>query len=198
MRPQLIILASQHLATAASLQAVASELQQHNFPVAYGGLIFNRIPRLRERIPAFFLGENLADAVEPVQRLVHLAQPYPNKIVTPASYQDLAETYRKVIPLIDAAFTEILKAVPVTFSDNLERVNVYFSNELSAALALGDLNFLETEIQWVKGLLGGHVVSDDQLHSYLAVYSRAIASVLGDAGGPITEWIESYLAQHKN
>jgi hypothetical protein len=70
IRADLIILGAQQLATAATLQTTALTLQSQGIPLAYGGLIFNRVPRLRERIPGYFLGESLEDTLHLIERLV--------------------------------------------------------------------------------------------------------------------------------
>ncbi|MCB0114908.1 MAG: cobalamin-dependent protein, partial [Caldilineaceae bacterium] len=61
-RPDLVVLVAQQLSTAATLLEMSRMLANERVRVAYGGQIFNMIPALREHIPAYFLGTELAAA----------------------------------------------------------------------------------------------------------------------------------------
>ncbi len=69
-KPQLVILAAQAPATAASLQEMASSLERAGVRVAYGGLIFNVMPDLRQKTPGRFLGETVDQALHAIDALV--------------------------------------------------------------------------------------------------------------------------------
>jgi DNA-binding transcriptional MerR regulator len=194
IRPDLIVLAAQQLSTAATLQSAALALQRQGVPLAYGGLIFNRVPKLRERIPAHFLGETLDEAMLHIERLV--IAPNTLAIVRDVveDHRDLARLYQEKRPLIEmASFEELHKiGMPIEY---MSEANTYFSNGLAAALELGDPAYLEADLEWVKKLLTGRQIPSERLVPYLAAYSQAISKELGQAGAPITGWISSYLAR---
>jgi hypothetical protein len=59
VKPRVVVLTAQYIHSAAKLQEMGFFLEQSWTRMAYGGLIFNRIPELRSRIPGEFLGERL-------------------------------------------------------------------------------------------------------------------------------------------
>jgi len=189
---ELIVLAAQQLTTAAQLQSVALALQGGGISLAYGGLIFNQVPRLRERIPAHFLGENLEDAIRLIERLVVAPTVFSTTIHVDETYRAVAQLYREKRPLIEIALLEKLQKDDLHI-EHVNETNAYFGNGLSAALELGDPSFLEADLEWVKGLLSGHQLSADRLTLYLAAYSQSVQVELGQAGAPITDWINTYI-----
>ena len=78
IQPDLIVLATQQLTTAASLQSLVSSLKKLGTPISYGGLVFNRIPELRQRIPAHFLGESMTEGMERIEQLLVFPTPASN------------------------------------------------------------------------------------------------------------------------
>ena len=190
----LIILGAQQLATAATLQTTALTLQSRGIPLAYGGLIFNRVPRLRDRIPGYFLGESLEDALNFIERLVIAPTVYATIISLGESYQGLVRVYQEKRPLIEKALFEELQkaALPIEY---IPEANYFFGNGLTAALELGDPAFLEPDLEWVRRLLTCRRISSERLIPYLAAYSHALHEEIGEASIAITDWIHSYLAR---
>ncbi len=196
IQPDLMVLAAQRLTTAATLQSAALALQAQKASIAYGGLIFNRIPKLRERIPAFFLGESVEGAVQPIERLVVAPIPFPTALTVDETYREAARLYReKRLPIENALYENLQKAnLPTEYIDE---ANSFFGNGLTAALELGDPAYLEADLEWVKNMLTGHNIPAERLIPYLAAYSHAIRKVMGKASTPITDWIGSYTTQNK-
>jgi DNA-binding transcriptional MerR regulator len=194
IQADLIILGAQQLTTAATLQTTALTLQSRGIPLAYGGLIFNRVPRLRERIPGYFLGESLEDALHLIERLLVAPIVYSTMIGLDETYQGLVRVYQEKRPLIERAlFEELQQAVlPAEF---ISEANYFFGNGLTAALELGDPSFLEADLEWVNRLLTNRRISSERLIAYLATYSHALHKEIGKASIPITDWIRSYLAR---
>ncbi len=195
IRPDLIILGAQQLSTAATLQSAAWILQGGRIPLAYGGLIFNRIPILRKYIPAYFLGETLNASVDQIENLLVAPTPPPTGISAPEPYRALAKLYRERRSQIEMGVFEDLQNTDLPY-EHVAEANFYFGNELSAALQLGDPAFLEADLEWVKRLLVGRHIPAERLMPYLAGYSRSMMKVLGEAGAPITNWMGSYLDQN--
>jgi DNA-binding transcriptional MerR regulator len=194
VQADLIILGAQQLITATTLQTTALTLQGQGIPLAYGGLIFNRVPRLRERIPGYFLGESLEDALNLIERLVIAPTVYSTIIHPDESYQGLVMVYQEKRPLIEKALFEELQKADLP-TEYIPEANYFFGNGLTAALELGDPAFLEADLEWVKKLLTGRQISSERLIPYLATYSHALHKEIGTASLPITDWIRSYLAR---
>lgn len=192
IRPDLIVLAAQQLTTAAALRSAALAIQNKAIPLAYGGLIFNRVPKLRESIPAYFLGENLEEAVQSIERLVLAQGPFLQKLAVGAALQDLARLYREKRPIIEV---KLSASLPESYRniEFLAEANTFFGQRLSAALDLGDPALLETDLDWVKHLLNGRQIPADKLLPYLAAYSQAVRQELGNASAPLTDWVAAYI-----
>ena len=69
LSPDIVVLVAQTLPSAAALKDTVGLLGQLNIPVAFGGLVFNRVPALRNSIPAWFLGESVSGAVQQITQL---------------------------------------------------------------------------------------------------------------------------------
>jgi len=194
IRPNLIVLAAQRLTTAATLQSAALALQEQKATIAYGGLIFNRVPKIRERIPAYFLGESLDGAVQPIERLVSAPTPFSTVVRTDKTYQELVGLYREKRSLIEIALYKNLQEAHLP-TEYINVANAFFGNGLTAALELGDPAYLEADLEWVKHLLTGHNIPGERLMPYLAAYSHVIRNMMGKTGAPIIDWIDSYITQ---
>jgi MerR family transcriptional regulator, light-induced transcriptional regulator len=196
IKPNLIVLAAQHLPSAAALQSALLSLQGLGISLAYGGLVFNRIPGLRSHLPATFLGEDLEGAIKLIEWLVSAPMPFTVDIRVEHSHRELARLYREKRHLVESALMEILQE-PGMPAELLGEANAFFASELSAALELGDPAFMEADLEWVKRLLASRQMPGELLIPYLAGYSRAVQQALGEAGAPITRWFDSYVSQNQ-
>lgn len=192
----LVVLAAQQLTTAAALQSMAFTLGGRGIAVAYGGLIFNRVPQLRERIPGYFLGESLLEAVASIERLMAAPAVIPVVPDLDAAQRETTRLYQQKRPLIELSLVEALQkqGLPV---DYLNETNLFFGNALSAALSLGDPAYIEADLEWVTHLLAGRRISVDELIAYLTAYSLLIDDHMGKAGRMVTDWLDAYLSNWK-
>lgn len=191
IKPNVIVMAAQQLTTAATLQAVANSLKPLGIPFAFGGLIFNRIPGLHKKISGIFLGENLENSLQIIDRL--LMDPYSLRFENEEVEldDDLANLFRRKRAVIDNDLAESIDVEVFDLKSILE-VNSYFGSRLSAALFFNDLSLLTTDLDWVKDLLAARNIDQTGLDMYLETYQRLIEKTLGDAGKPIWRWIDSY------
>lgn len=191
IQPALVVLAAQQLTSAAMLQGLARALD--GVVLAYGGLIFNRIPALRERIPAYFLGESLETAIETVEQLLTAPAFYPQSPLAD-SHPVAAGLHREKQHQIALGVSERLQTahLPIDF---LEIANAYFSAGLSAALELGEPSFLEADLDWARELLAVRQVPAARLISYLTAYASSVHVVMGNEGKLIVDWLEGYIAR---
>ena len=160
--------------------------------MAFGGLIFNTLPALRNRIPGHFLGERLADAPEAVERLLRVpilpapaAPPAKAYLTTLAAYQDHqasieAELWQKLKPADLAHF-------------HLGEINNNLADNIKAALTLGDIGFLGSTITWVEGLLVNYHIPLHALQGYLEAYYSAARLHLGQ-NNLITLWLKQVIS----
>ncbi len=190
VRPNLVILSVQQLQSANGLRETAGYLNATGARVAYGGRIFNLLPALRERIPAHFLGESIAEAMQSTETL--LTSDLPLKGVVPVSEEDikLSKSFHRNRPMIDTyTLTETIKiGIPIEFSTIAIQQT---GNNLSSALSLGYIDGLRLEIEWIKGLLQEHLQNAESLSGFLTSYAQAIDSTMGKEGQPIAEWLRN-------
>jgi DNA-binding transcriptional MerR regulator len=187
-RPQLTILAAQQLHSAATLLEMAQFLRREKVPLAYGGLIFNLLPALRSRIPGHFLGPNLEEAPQAVAQIVAVSRSYPPVEAVAGSYKEAQKHFRERRPFIETHLRGIPPS-PGPLSEHLALANRKLARNIDAALALGDINFLSTDIEWVSGLLSNHQMSTELLTDYLKIYHKAAQANLDERGDPIVDWL---------
>lgn len=197
IHPTLIVLAAQQLSSAASLQKALAALQGLGVPLAYGGLIFNRLPALRQRMPAVFLGETLEAAVQTIEQLVIDPTALPQPDTREMAHSQLAVSFGEKRYMIEFDIHEILPENTVR-NEFIDVANTFFGNALSAALELGDPAYIEADLEWLKRLLESRWLQPKVLNPYLSAYREAIEKELGDAGRPASDWIERYLAKSRN
>lgn len=192
-RPDLVILSAQQLHTAATLREMAVLLRELKVPAAYGGLIFNLLPDLRARVPAHFLDERLDLAPHVVERLVTT----PSR---PPAAEPVADLYRRAqahfqsrLGLIEADVFSALGDGQIPLA-HLTVASHRLALNIEAALSLGDMDYLGTDLQWVQGLMEHREMADGHLRTFLEAYRRAAAAHLDERGKPVVEWLERVTA----
>jgi len=194
LRPQLLIASAQHLLTAQSLQAMAHSLARLKVPLGFGGSIFNRLPALRHHIAGHFLGENLSELVSAVQEILHAPWPLPDAIETSREYVSTLDHYLERLPSMEADVLDALE--PKTRAMVRQAgANAYLAQYLGAALALGDINLLDSDLSWIRGLLSAHQLPDEALYGYLQVYLAAAQQHLDRRGDLIVEWLKQTIEE---
>jgi DNA-binding transcriptional MerR regulator len=187
-KPTLVILAAEQLHTAARLLEAAQLLEGEGIPLAYGGRIFNLIPELRGRIPGHFLSESLALAPQGVEALMIAPRPASPVEVAAERYQRARDHFSEHQGLIDAQVMHVLLPKGIA-SSILTMANRELGFNIDAALALGDMRFLGTDIEWVKGLMKHHHMPDEALCTYLKAYYQIARDQLDERGEPVVSWL---------
>jgi excisionase family DNA binding protein len=194
-KPQLVIMAAQHLSTAATLLEMSQVFQETRMPLAFGGLIFNRVPALREHIPGYFLGEDLQSGVAQVEKW--LTTPSPIMPVVEAkqadeSYKQAKTHFQEQRGMIEAGVWQELRNSNGLL-DLLPNVNGYLARYINAALTLGDMNFLNEDMAWIEELLRHYSLPDTLMQRYLEVYHQVTNNYLDKRGAPIVQWLASFI-----
>ena len=196
VKADLVVLVAQQLITAATLQQAALMLASHNLPVAFGGRIFVVHPSLVESIPGHYLGNALAASVENIELLLNeKVKSQPLKAASP-TYVAAHDAYISKRTKIELTFKELLEPLPI--APEAINTGIYFLGEnITAALQLGDMAHVSTEIDWLKGLLRAHESSEDQLIHFMQIYSQAVNQNINGQGKPIYEWLASEVEKLK-
>ena len=189
-RPDLVISTAQRLQTAASLYEVTRYLAGENLALAYGGLVFNQNPQLRDRIPGYFLGESIDQAVPSVESI--FANPVGLATVEPLPevYQEALAEYRDKQPSVEVYLWEGFQENGME-ANHLEIANQFLHHDIEAGLILGDLNLLSSEMNWIQSLLLHHDIPGQLLPKYLATYQRALEQNLDERGQLIIDWFRN-------
>jgi len=186
-KTDLVILVAQQLITAATLQQTALMLSSQNIPVAFGGRIFNLHPNLPDSISGYFLGPELDTALDEIETILTTKTKHSQPQAASQIYIAAHQAYVAKRAQIELTIKETLE--PLAISPEEIRTSIYFLGEnITAALQLGDMSHVSTEIDWLKGLLQSHGSPKGQLVRFMQVYSEAVAKNINDQGQPIYEW----------
>ena len=143
---------------------------------------------MRNRIPAHFLGESLQEAIQSIETL--LTSDIQLEGIEPVEEKDknLSISFNRNRPMIEMyTITETIKhGTPIEFSTIAIQ---QLGNNLQSALSLGNLEALNTEMDWIKGLLREHNQDGESLGSFLTAYAVSVDSAMGKEGQPISDWL---------
>lgn len=193
-RPQLVILGAQLLTTAATLADMADRLLHLRVPLAFGGLVFTQTPALIERIPGYYLGHRLEDAPLEVEKLLNAPPPLPKPVPIPPGYEEARSHFLTQVPHIHVRVNQILGEAGILDRGPLNPLHLFIANNhlaqsIHAALRLGDLHFLRTDITWIQSLLAERHLPEEALPLYLQAYYRAAAEHLDARGAIIVAYL---------
>ncbi len=144
VRPNLVILTAQQLHTAASLLEMADVLYRERVPVAFGGLVFTEVPDLHQAIPGYYLGAKLEQAIPAVEQIMASLRPISAQRMVGYDYKEAVEQFRARQTLIESeVWQQIQQFMP---KRHLATANQSFGRAIIAALSLGDVNYLDPDI----------------------------------------------------
>lgn len=195
-KPRLVILAAQQLDTAATLLRMAHFLHHEDIPLAFGGDIFNRLPKLSSRIPGHFLESSLEEATSVVEQVMKGVYETPSLEPLNQVHEDALSHYADHQLSLEADVERSLKAMNIDH-DTLLTLNTQFSRNINAALILGDVSFLDSYLDWLEGMDESIRVSTDVLYGYLEAYHQAAEAHLDERGAPIVNWLEARINAHE-
>jgi methanogenic corrinoid protein MtbC1 len=194
VRPNLVILTAQQLYTAASLLEMAEVLYSERVPVAFGGLVFTEVPDLHLAIPGYYLGDKLEQATAAVEQVMASLRPVPAQRLVGYDYKETVEHFRGRQTLIESdVWQQMQQHMP---KRHLATANLSFGRAIIAALSLGDVNYLDPDIDWIEGLLVNHnEMPAAALDAYLDTYYDAVVRHLGKSGYLVIEWMARLLGK---
>ncbi|PWH13789.1 MAG: hypothetical protein DDG59_13900 [Anaerolineae bacterium] len=190
IKPQLVVLSSQRLTTVAPLLEVILSLHPLKVQIAYGGRIFNHLPQLVDLIPAHYLGNSFDQAVHNVERLLSQRPPLPPPLPVLQTYAQTAELFRHSRPQIEARLSEALQPYHLP-EEYLSTAIEDFGDVLHSALAIGDVQTIEPELEWLRGLIYQHRLPEGILASFLLAYAEALAWLNIEPLKPVVQWLQS-------
>lgn len=193
-KPNLVISTAQQLHTAANLFEVAEYMKQMGVPIAYGGLVFNVLPQLRNHISGYFLGEKLEGVVAAVENILMHRPEIPVIDQVSVQYSEAVAEFRDNQPSIAAATWDKLRSNGIQ-EKHLEIANQFLAQDIEAGLKFGDLDLLGYEFDWLSDLLQSHEIPVEILPEYLSTYSQAVKDNLDERGQPIVDWLNKIVSR---
>jgi len=188
LKADLVILVAQQLITAATLQHTAQVLSSQKIHVAFGGRIFNVHTDLPQSIAGTFLGRHLPSAIEQVELILdhRIKEPTPR----PASpeYLTAHQAFTSRRGQIELTFRQMLEPLFIS-PENIKTGLDFLGDNIIAALQLGDISHVSTEMDWLGTLLQAHAADPQQLIHFMETYSAAVNKNINGQGKPIFQWL---------
>lgn len=189
-QPKMLIFSAQLLSTAASLVDIASALDGYDMSIGYGGLVFNMMPQLKERIRAHYLGPTIEGAVPVIEQLIQNQRPHPLITEPDNSYKQAREEFERQRSLIEShVWGSFISAGKPT--DQLAEINLELAGIITAALAFGDSDILNRDMAWIQYLMTSFRLSESEVHETISAYYQATKDHLGESAQMIVAWLEA-------
>ncbi len=192
VKADLVILVSQTLASAATLQLTALTLSGLRIPVSFGGRIFNLRSAIVDHIPGHYLGDSIDSSLEEVERLLK------NK-GTVRSLKTASQEYLAAFQAFVSKRTQIESTIkewvqPLSISpEDLNTGIQFLGDNIAAALQLGDMEHVTDEMEWLKVLLQSHQRPPQELAYFMKAYSQAVDKQINGQGEPIKAWLKKQI-----
>jgi methanogenic corrinoid protein MtbC1/predicted DNA-binding transcriptional regulator AlpA len=194
IQPELIIVSAQLLHTAATLKEIALTAQAHGVQLAFGGLIFNQMPELRRLIPGRFLGESLQEAVQSVTEAMIQQLPDPQSVEPSEIYLQALSQYSERRALIEShVWSNFIASNKPT--EHLSSINNDIAQMIEAALKLGDIRLLKSEVTWIEHLLMSYRLSKSLIADYVSAYYHAARIHLDESSQIVVHWLAQLVSE---
>jgi len=188
LQPNIVVLFAHRITSAANLLDLVEVLHPLNVPAGYMGAVFNMLPALRDRIPGHFLGEELEEAVVTLEELLSLPS-QPMTLPAPVeAYQHSVFRFREAQASIEADVWRLMNLDSGQY-DQLSAANERLGDVIVAALRLGNIRLLGTQLEWLQCLLDYQCFDPDLLRQYVAAYHEAAESRLDNRAAMVTDWL---------
>lgn len=188
-RPHLVVMAAQTLYTASTMLPMSLLLQRERIATAYGGAVFNFLPQLRDRMPGYFLSERLDGVVGRVNELLSAPPPTPTYEVASRNYKVTLDHFKARRALVEANVWQQMSSEDE--QTHLKNANKDLAQNIIAALTFGDIDLLDTNLEWVRGLLINfhYRMPEQTMATYMAAYCRACEAHLDERGEVLLDWL---------
>ncbi len=190
-QPDLVVMTAMLLNTAASLLDAALFIRQMNIPVAFGGGIFSLLPSLVSKIPGYYLGNKLRGSISAIEDLMIKPLPPLEYEGQPDQFTETIEAFSEKKELIEnQVIQQMSKQIGGQVSIRMmQNSNQFLAKDILAALSLGDMYLLGSNIEWIQALMVNRNIEEDMIFDYLQAYHDAVDTHLGSSGRPISEWL---------
>ena len=187
LNANLVILVAQQLITAAALQQAARVLTTQKVAVAFGGRIFSIHPELPHSIAGHYLGPQLPSGVELVGSILeHRVKNSFPKAASP-EYMAAHQAFISRRGQIELTVKQMLEQHLIS-TENIKTGIDFLGDNITAALQLGNMAHVSTEVDWLRRLLKAYN-TDQQLIQFMEIYSAAVNQNINGQGKPVFQWL---------
>lgn len=188
--PHLVILSAQTLGTAGNLFEMVRTLQEIKIPTAYGGAIFTQLQGSRKYLPAHYLGNELLDAPHRIEHIIRSNHSLPIVDPVPQKFELALKDFSTKRRLIESDVQQAVKKNKL-ISPYLQIGMNYLGDDIIAALRLGDLHLLTSNISWLITLIKNQqpLIPLDTLTQFLEIYLEKVLDRLEEHGEIFQDWV---------
>lgn len=197
VQADLVVLVSQQLVTAASLQQVAAGLSAQRVTIGFGGRVFSLQPELVKNIAGHFLGDDLSSAIEKIEFLLTARPEFLQPVLPGADYVETLNGFLSKRSLIEAELDGSSKGLKIPL-DYLYTAHQFMGDNIAAALRLGKMAYMDPEIDWLNVFLHRHNLPLSLVHRYLSLYADALRHHLGGHAIPVVTWLDGQIKASEN
>jgi methanogenic corrinoid protein MtbC1 len=197
VRANLVILVSQTLTSAASLQQTATALTAKKIKVAYGGRIFNLRPEITTFIPGYHLGNSVPASINEIEIILNGKR---KLVITKSASQEYVSAHQFFLSK-RADIEQTLRTLvpPLRVSSEDFQTGIHFlGDNIAAALTLGEMNYVSDEMDWIKYLLHAYNHPDAELIQFMDSYAKAVDKHINGSGKPILTWLKAESQKLRN
>ena len=197
VRANLVILVAQTLTSAAYLQHTANLLINKGINVAYGGRIFNLRPEMTSYIAGHHLGSDFSASVTEVENILSGKRKAVQLKAASQEYVAAHQFFLSKRADIEITLRTLIKPLNISSEDYQTGIH-HLGDNIIAALALGNINYVSDEMEWVKYLLHAYRQPEEELVKLMDAYAKAIDKHINGSGKPIYEWLLSETKKIRN
>jgi methanogenic corrinoid protein MtbC1 len=195
IRPALVIMTATRLRTSAALLETNQLLQDYGTPLAFGGKVFSETPGLENRLPGTYLGTDINQAVTRIEALLSTPDDFDQSTPINNLYLELRKEFQDKLPSLE---NKILLAfgsgIPGSYSQEvIAETTRFFLQDTLASLILGEIKYLQNNIDWVEGLIGTRGHDPKDIKHYLATFITVFEQELSQAAQPLISWMKDCL-----
>ena len=193
INPSLVIMTATSLKTAASLLETYQLLKSQDTTLLFGGHIFTINTDLPRRITGHYLADDLSNIVPKIENLIFDPTTKNIRLVLNDHYSKISKIFLKNKSKIEVTAE---KKIGETQTESFHTIGIqdiigYLTDDINAALALGDLDLIRTNLDWIRGLLINREVPPEFLSEFYYLYLSAVQEHLEGESKPILDWFES-------
>ncbi len=194
VEPSLVVMTAARLTTAASLLKTSQLLMDRGIPLAFGGNIFSTIPDLAGKIPGTYLETDIGQAVSRIESLLSRTDLHIEKSPPPNPYLDLWKEFQNKLPYLEnQAWLSITENGDADFPNNIiQDANNYLFQDILAALALGDIQYLLPNFEWIKGLMHNRDYQLKDFEGYIQSFIEVTEQKMSEQAQPLLKWLRGY------